>query len=238
MRLFKFLMFAASGAALIALPVLADEGTSGKPVVTGKDNAVQKIEAASARQMEILTGLLSKVPAQAQADVQKAIDAARQGHDRAIAAITGQEAPADLESADDATGDDTQEPGEEMDGSGEGTQPEVTGLQRARDAVAAGFEKSTATLQGLLDRVPGQAVARIQAALDRLETTRTVTLRNLDGLIAGERPDHPVAHDAADRPDRPARPERPDRPDRPERPQIPDRPDRPVVPDHPGPAHG
>jgi hypothetical protein len=214
MRFSKVLLLTATALMLAALPILADDATSAKPAVAGNDNAVQRIEAATARQLEILTGLLSKLPEQAQSAIETATAAAREGHDRAIAAITGH--------AD----------------SGDDDSPELTGLERARAAVAEGFEKSAAALQGLLDQVPSQAVSRIEAALDRLEGTRTVALRNLDSLIAGQRPDHPAPQDRAGRPELPSRPDRPDRPERPERPQAPDRPDRPQVPDRPSPAHG
>ena len=121
---------------------------------------------------------------------------------------------------------------------GHSSKSDVTGLERARAAVSAGFAKSTATLQGLLDKVPSEAIPRIQAALDRLDRTRTVALRNLDALIAGGRPDHPARQDRADRPEPPSRPDRPDRAERPERPAAPERPERPQVPDHPSPMHG
>ena len=231
MRLSNFLFLTAAALAFAVLPVPAGDGTSGKAAVTGEDNAVQRIEAATARQMEILTGLLSKVPEQAQPAIEKAIAASRRGHDRAIAAITGQGG-----SGDDHPADLTTEVGPETpEHFGESG---ITGLERARAAVAAGFEKSAATLQGLLDQVPSQAASRIEAALVRLDSTRTVALRNLDGLIAGQRPDRPAPRDRADRPEPPSRPDRPDRPERPERPQAPDRPERPQVPDRPSPAHG
>lgn len=231
MRMGKLLILATATVAVAIVPVLADT-TSGKPSVTGMDNAVKNINAATAKQVDILTGLLAKVPAQAQPAIQKAIDAAHHGHDTAIAAITGHAGSGDQDSADatstDDTGTDATEPADDAG------KPGVTGLERARAAVTAGFENSTTTLQGLLDKVPAQAASRIQAALSRLDTTRTVALNNLDSLIAGQRPEHQVAQDHAGRPETP---NRPDRPDRPERPQVPVRPERPQVPDHPTP-HG
>ena len=89
MRLNIPLSLAAIALSFAALPALADGTTSGKPAVTGNDNAVQRIEAATTRHVDILTGLLSKLPAQAQPAIEKAIAAAQQGHDKAIAAITG-----------------------------------------------------------------------------------------------------------------------------------------------------
>lgn len=225
MRLTRFVAPMAAALALAALPAVADDVTSGRPAATGKDNAVQRIEAATARQMEILTGLLSKVPEQAQPAIEKAIAAASEGRDKAIAALTNHGDSGGDGLAGIAPAGGTGTPGETG-------KPEATGLERARAAVAAGFENSTTTLQGLLDQVPSRAASRIEAALDRLDDTRTVALRNLDGLIAGERPDHPGSQD---RPDRPEHPSRPDRPERPERPQAPDRPERPQPPDHPSP---
>ena len=66
MRLNIPLSLAAIALSFAALPALADGTTSGKPAVTGNDNAVQRIEAATARHVDILTALLSKLPAQAQ----------------------------------------------------------------------------------------------------------------------------------------------------------------------------
>ena len=231
MRLSTSLSWAVIALCISALPALADGTTSGKPAVTGNDNAVQRIEAATTRHVDILTALLSKVPAHAQPGIEKAIAAAQQGHDKAIAAITDHEEDAD---------DDSTEMESEADNEAEGHsgKPEATGLERAKAAVSAGFANSTATLQGLLDKVPSGAVSRIQAALDRLDSTRAVALRNLDALIAGEKPDHAARQDRADRPEAPSRPDRPERAERPERPAVPERPERPEVPDHPSPMHG
>jgi hypothetical protein len=202
----------------VTLPVLAGEASSGKPATTGRDAAMERIDTATAKQVEILTGLLSKVPQQAQPAIEKAIANAQSGHDAAIAALSkdgGTDGSTDVESTADG-------------------KPDTTGLQRAREAVAAGFDRSTATLQGLLDKVPSNASSRVEAALERLDSTRTVALRNLDSLIAGQRPEHPASQGHLDRPEHPSRP---DRPEHIERPQIPERPERPQVPDHPSP-HG
>jgi len=231
MRLNIPLSLAAIALGFAALPALADGTTSGKPAVTGNDNAVQRIEAATTRHVDILTALLSKLPAQAQPGIEKAIAAAQQGHDTAIAAITGHSSAAD----DDSVEMESEADNETGEHSGK---PEVTGLERAKAAVSAGFAHSTATLQGLLDKVPSGAVSRIQAALARLDTTRTIALRNLDALIAGEKPDHPARQDRADRPEAPSRPDLPERAERPERPAVPERPERPVMPDHPSPTNG
>lgn len=226
MRQIRLLGLTAALAASVAVSAQT-YAASGKPAVTGRDNAVQRIEAAASRQAEILTALLSKVPEQARPAIERAIAAAGEGHDRALAALADHGEPGgeglDNPAAAGAPG-----------APGEGGKPEVTGLERARAAVADGFAHSVATLQGLLDQVPSRAASRIETALGRLDETRTVALRNLDGLIAGERPDHPGPQD---RPERPELPARPDRPERPERPQLPDRPERPQPPDHPSPPN-
>jgi hypothetical protein len=227
MRIINILTLTAVAVVLAVVPVMAGDGTTGKPTVTGTDKAVQEINAATSKQLEILTGLLSKVPAQAQPGIQKAINAAQQGHASAIAAITGHDGSGDNGSQDITTA----EHGPTTEAAGK---PDVTGLERAKAAVSAGFDKSIATLQGLLDTVPDKATSPVGAALNRLDSTRTVALQNLDNLIAGQKPDHQAALDHAGRPEAPARP---DRPDHPERPQVPVRPERPQVPDHPSP-HG
>ena len=221
MRQIRLLSLMTALAALIAVPAQA-YAASGKPDVTGKDNAAQRIEAAASRQVEILTALLAKVPEQAKPGIEKAIAAAREGRDKALAALADHGEPGGEGLANPAAAGG---PGT----TGESGKPDVTGLERARAAVAEGFAHSVATLQGLLDQVPARAASRIEAALARLDDTRAVALRNLDGLIAGERPDHPGPQD---HPERPELPERPDRPEHPERPQLPE---RPQPPDHPSP---
>jgi hypothetical protein len=233
MRFGSLLIVLAAALAVAVLPAMAGPTTTGKPAVTGNDNAVQRIEAATTRQVAILTALLSKVPTQAQPGIEKAIAAIQAAHDEAIADITGHEGS----EADDATENESKDD-DVANGENGGGKPEVTGLERARAAVAAGFLKSTTTLQGLLATVPSQAASHIQTALDRLDSTRTVALRNLDSLIAGDKPDHASGAERGERAETPSVPDRPDRPDRPERPQAPDRPERPQVPDHPAPAHG
>lgn len=226
MRQIRLLGLTAALVASIAVPAQA-HAASGKPALTGKDNAAQRIEAAAGRQAEILTALLSKVPEQAQPAIERAIAAAREGHDRALAALADHGEPGGEALTNPAAAGGPETPGE----SGK---PEVTGLERARAAVAEGFAHSVSTLQGLLDQVPSRAASRIETALARLDDTRTVALRNLDGLIAGDRPDHPGPQD---RPERPELPTRPDRPEHPERPQLPERPERPQPPDHPSPPN-
>jgi hypothetical protein len=220
MSIIKKVLIPAAATALMAVaPALAADATAGKPPVTGTDKAVQQINAATSKHIDILTALLSKVPAQAQAGIQKAIDAAQQGHDTAIAAVTGHTASGDTSAQTATTAND---------------KPEVTGLERAKAAVSAGFDKSLATLQGLVGTLPQQAASHVQTAMNNLSSTRTIALQNLDNLIAGQKPDHAAATDHGGHPDAASRP---DRPEHPERPQAPVRPERPQVPDHPTP-HG
>src|SRR5882672_7106002 len=119
MRQIRLLGLAAALAASVAVPAQA-YAASGKPAVTGKDNAAQRIEAAASRQAEILTALLSKVPEQARQAIEKAMAAASEGHDRALAALADHGKP-DGEGLDDpaaAGGPGTP---------GEAGKPQVTG---------------------------------------------------------------------------------------------------------------
>lgn len=223
MNLSKWILPVAALVAAGALPVFADD--SGPTDQTnGVDNAIARVEAATTRHIDVLTALLAKVPAQAQPGIQKAIEAAQKGHDKALAALMGHESKGSDESGP-TDNDSVDTP--------KGSKPDVTGLMRAREAVTAAFQKSVATLEGLLTKVPGQAVASIQEALSRVQEHRSVALQNLDSLIAGQKPTHPTAPDRAARADRPERPDRPDRPDRPERPDRPVRPEPPQAPARP-----
>ena len=241
MRLFKLIVPGAAIIALAGLPVLAD-GTGTTDETNGVDNAIARIEAATTHHIDVLTALLARVPAQAQAGIQRAIDAAQDGHDKALAALNRHEAKEPSEPS--ATGSVATTPGSVATTPGsvstttgstaagsvdtvKGSKPGVTGLMRARDAVTAAFQKSVATLQSLIAKVPAQAAASIQEALNRVEEHRSVALQNLDNLIAGQKPGHPTA------PDRAARADRPDRPDRPDRAERPTLPERPVRPEHP-----
>ncbi len=226
MRLFKLIVPGAAIVAMAGLPVLAD-GTGTTDETNGVDNAITRIEAATTRHIDVLTALLAKVPAQAQPGIQRAIDAAQDGHDKALAALNRHEAkepsePTATGPASSGTGSTGAAPVDTV-----GSKPDVTGLMRARDAVTAAFQKSVSTLQGLIAKVPSQAAASIQAALARVEEHRSVALQNLNNLIAGQKPGHPTA------PDPPARADRPDRPDRPDRADRPTLPERPVRPEHP-----
>jgi hypothetical protein len=213
-RLFVTMLCAALAA---ALPALAGEASA-----AGKDKAEAQVQSATAKSTEILTGLLDRVPEQAQGAIMKALDATQRGQEAALAALAGRGNPGAPETA----------PAAPPEGAGK---PDVTGLLRAREEVAAGFQHSVAALNEALTQVPTQAQGCIQGALARIQDQQSAVLAKLDRLIAGERPEHPATAERPARPDRPARPERPETP---ERPEIPERPQPPQVPDRPEtPAH-
>lgn len=203
---------------LVGLPVLADTPTP--PAPAGTNDAAARVEEATSRHIDVLTGLLARVPDEARRGIEKALEASRKGHDAALAALAAADRRAEA---------DRRNAGRMAAG-----KPETTGLARARERVAAAFETSVGTLRDVIARVPEEAADRVAEALIRVEEHRQVAIENLDRLLAGMRPDRPLA-DRPGRPDRPERPDRPDRPDLPDRPEMPDRPERPDVPDRPEP---
>ncbi len=229
MRMTRVSTLVLAALAAFVVPAAADETGSGAPHATGVQNAISQINEATTRHIQILTDLLAKVPQQAQSGIQRAIEAAQQGHDKAIAALQNH-APGGEDQESMETETDT-----ETDGTDRNGKPETTGLARARQAVSAGFDKSVSALQKVIGAAPDQAKAALQAALASVQQNRSVALQNLDRLLAGQRPDRV----STDRPARADRPDRPDRPERPERPETPLRPERPEIPDHPAPpSHG
>lgn len=231
MKGFRIVMLVAIALAVAALPAFA---ATSKP--TGKDNAVAKVEAATAKHTQILTDLLARAPEQARDGIQKAIDASIKGHDEALAALNGH--PGDEQEAAEADTDKDTETDTDTD-QGKGGKPDTTGLVNARARVAAAFQKSETHLQSVIATVPTKAAAKIQDALTRITAQRALVLQTLDGLIAGQKFDRGAAEralHASERPEHPAHPDRPDRPDAPERPDHPQPPDHPDRPDHP--AHG
>jgi hypothetical protein len=196
--------------ACACLPALADQSAP-----AGTD-PVARVVQATTQHTDILIGLLSQVPDQAKSALEKALAASRKGHDAAQTALARTRPQAASRAA---TVPDTQV-------------TDLRGLERARERVAAGFEKSVQVLKGLLIKSPEQAVEHVTAALEKVQEHRHVALDDLDRLIAGMRP-QPVSVERPEIPERPERPERPDRPQIPERPQIPDRPEVPAIPDRP-----
>jgi hypothetical protein len=212
-----------------ALPAMADDESGAPPShPTGVQNAIDRIEQATQTHIDVLTDLLTKVPEQAQSGIQRAIEAAQKGHDRALAALNGHTGGQDSDLTQ------TRSAGAMTAGGEGGGKPFLTGLEKARDVVAAAFEKSVSTLEKVKGQAPEQAIPHLEAALARVQESRAVALQNLDRLLASAGPDRA----SAERPDRGGHPDRPDRPDRPERPEPPERPERPEAPDHPGPLHG
>jgi hypothetical protein len=185
------------------------------PAQTGNDNAAAHITAAMDKQTQVLTGLLTKLPAQAVPAVQDALNASMQGRDTALAALAAHSG------SGTSTSDSVANP--QSQGSTSGT---TGGLTQARDAVSAAFAKSVTTLQNLLTTLPSEAVPHVQAALANVQANQARTLQTLDNLIAKGISDR-ASVDLSNHPERPNHPEKIDRPtipDRPQRPQVPGRP--------------
>lgn len=201
---------------LLLLPVLADSPTL--QALAGTNDAAARVEEATGKHIDVLTGLLATVPEEARRGIEKALEASRRGHDAALAALAAAEQRAEAA---------RRNAGRAGDG-----KPDATGLTRARERVTAAFERSVSALQAVIARVPDEAADRVAEALIRVEEQRHVAIDNLNRLLDEIRPERPLA-DRPDRPDRPERPDRPDRPDLPDRPEVPERPERPDVPDRP-----
>jgi hypothetical protein len=211
-------------AAVLLLALLATPLFAAAPEQTGKENAAARIAEAAAAQTQILTDLLSKLPAQALPAVQDAILASEHGRETALAAIA--------KSNNDGTESASQKAGNGKPRVEEDTPSPTIGLTQARETVAASFEKSVATLQDLLGKVPEQAMPHLESAITNMQAQRALVLQKLDGLIAGVKP----GHETVNRPDHPDRPQKPERPERAERPEAPDRPqlpERAQKPEHP-----
>jgi hypothetical protein len=198
---------------LTGLPLLAVSSAPPVPEVT--DDAAARVEEATGKHIDVLTGLLARVPEEARRGIEKALEASRRGHDAALAALAAAERRAEAERRNAVRAGDGR--------------PDATGLARAREKVTAAFERSVNALQAVIARVPDEAADRVAEALIRVEEHRHVAIDNLNRLLDEIRPERPVG-ERPDRPDRPQRPDRPDRPDLPDRPEVPERPD---VPDRP-----
>ncbi|MGH9750885.1 MAG: hypothetical protein ACRD6R_13290, partial [Candidatus Polarisedimenticolia bacterium] len=80
MRTMHRAVFAAAGlAALVTGPVLAAG-------VATREEAMATVEQATAKHLDVLTGLLTEVPEPARAALEKAIIVSRRGHDAALQA--------------------------------------------------------------------------------------------------------------------------------------------------------
>lgn len=190
MRTNGLLVLTAMVLASAILPVLAGEPASGKPPATGKDDMAQTIKMATTRHVEILTGLLSKVPESMRGTLEKAIAAAGEGGDKAIAALSGQAGAGPGSAADSAKSKDSAK-------AAAPAPPAVTGLEAARTVVADGFEKSADTLKGMMGQIPPEGQSSIEAALGRLRNARVAALQKLDSGIAAGRPaPHSTQHHA------------------------------------------
>jgi hypothetical protein len=171
----------------------------------------------AADHLEVLSGLIEKVPASALDKIEKAIEASRRGRDRALEALA--KARPAAEGARAAIAGTT-----------------ARGLERAIEAIEASTDRSTAHLESLLARVPEEAATAIASAIDRIERGHAQALATLEGLlgrgVSAARP--PARPDATWRPEA-ARPERPIAPGEIARPEIarPGRPEPPALPERP-----
>src|SRR6266705_1683948 len=75
--------------AVAGLPLMADDSGTSAPSATGKTNAMARIEAAMTKQVDVLTGLLDKVPQQAQAGIEKARDAVTAAFQKSVTTLQG-----------------------------------------------------------------------------------------------------------------------------------------------------
>jgi formate dehydrogenase maturation protein FdhE len=171
----------------------------------------------TARHLEVLAGLIEKVPASALEKIEKAIEASQRGREKALEALAKAKPAADEAQA--AMGGTT-----------------ARGLERAIEAIESSTDRSTAQLESLLAKVPEEAASAIAAAIDRIESGHARALANLEGLLGrGVSVAHPSARpDVSGRPEV-TRPERPISPGEMARPEIvrPARPEPPVLPERP-----
>lgn len=187
MRTNGLLVLAAAALASAVLPLLAGEAAPDKPALTGTDDTVQAIKTATTRHVEILTGLLSKVPDAKRATLEKAIAAASEGGDKAIAALSAQSGAVTGRAAGSSSAADSGKSPDSAKAAGT-DKTALAGIEGARAIVAEGFEKSAATLQGLVGQVPPEAESSLEAARGRLRNARAAVLQKLDSRIAAGRP--------------------------------------------------
>lgn len=193
----------------LAAPLAARAG-EGAQAAAPEDVVTQ----ATAGHIDLLAGLVEKVPEPARERIQKAIEVSRRGGEKALEALRKShlEGKPDLASM---------------------TSAQVRGLERAIQAIEEATDRATSQLETVLGRVPESAAAAITDAIDQIEAKHAQVLARLEGLLeSGVSSLHPPARpEAAGRPDvRPARPETPAvRPDvaRPATPVLPERPPRP-----------
>ncbi|MFQ5878464.1 MAG: hypothetical protein ACE5JH_12405 [Acidobacteriota bacterium] len=200
---------------LAALPVTM----AAEPSDAGRQKAAASVQQAAEGLTAALSGLLDRIPAEARAGIERAIEASRRGHATAMSALGGSGRPAEAPATEDERPEQT-------------GKPDVTGVEKAFEAVTSAFEKSVGALARAAETVPEDVRVKIEEALAKVESHRAVALENLTLLIGAERP----SRGASERPERPDRPERLERPERPERPELPERPEppaRPEVPDRP-----
>jgi hypothetical protein len=204
----------------LAALALCVPATQAAPPADGPVRPDEVVEDVTAAHLEVLTGLIEKVPASALEKIDKAIEASRRGRDKALEALAKVKPAA--ESAQVA-----------VSGSA------ARGLERAIEAIESSTDRSTAQLEALLSKVPEEAASAITSAIDRIESGHARALATLEGLMGrGVSVEHPPArpdapgHPEVVRPERPVTPGEIARPEiaRPVRPEIPALPERPARP--------
>ena len=200
--------------AALACMFLAPTLTGAEPPAEQAGDPQTVVEQATAGHIEILTGLIEKVPAPAREKVQKAIEASRRGGEKAVEALRRAHA-----SGLDAAAS--------MDGS------QIRGLERAIQAVEYAADRATSSLEAAMERVPAPAAEVISAAISRIDANHATLLARLEGLMErGVSTLHPPARPEAPglagvRPPRPEAPTQLARPILPPALVLPERPPRP-----------
>ncbi len=148
-----------------------------------EEDAVTRVGAATARQVDSLTALLKKVPEQARAGLGRALVEARKGRDDAIR-ILGLDP--DL-----------------RDG-GLSNLPAARQLFQLRSTVAASFRRSLMEIRRIEARLPAEVTAGIEEARENLLRYRKDALRSLGELLTDStdgRKGLRVSNAGGDRPD-------------------------------------
>jgi len=190
--------------------------TEGQSTQTkGVDHAIQVITDSMNRQELHLTALLDKLPESARAGIERAIEANREGREKALAALSAKAAetqgntmPKETAGADFSGGGTT--PTSETASSGQ------TGLQRARGAILEAQTRVTQQLNGVMELVPSESQSRISQVIARIKSGTNKALAELGDRTTNRNIEGNET--AAARAQRPPRTDRPDKPLRPDSP--------------------
>jgi hypothetical protein len=146
-------------------------------------SAVTHIDTATSGHVESLVSLLEKVPRQARAGIGRALEAAREGRDKAIRTLGLDLEPRDWESS---------------------RLPAARQLFQLRSTVAASFRRSLAEIRKLDPRLTAEVTAGVEEARISLERYRKEALRSLAELLTDStdgRKGLRVPNGGGDRPD-------------------------------------